>query len=127
MNSLAYIAIIALIIVVLYTCKEHLISGGKPEFVFYYNPNCRFCQPVYPEWEQLRAMDIRCVNLISVDLTSSSGGQFASDRGDIITHTPTIVFYPFGKYMVHERYQGPRFSQDMFVWLSNRIKTMNLC
>lgn len=125
MDNLAFVALVILVLLVVYSC-ETLISGGKPELVFYHNPSCQFCAPVYPEWAQLKTMDIKCLKLIDIDITKDNG-QFASDRGDQVLRTPTIVFYPFGKYMVHERYTGPRYSADIYAWVVNRIKVMNLC
>lgn len=125
MDNLAFIAILILIVLAVYSC-EKLINGGKPELVFYHNPACPYCQPLYSEWDLLKAMDIKCLNLIDIN-NATDGGQFAAARGDLILETPTIVFYPFGKYMVHERYLGPRYAKDIYAWVMNRIKVMNLC
>lgn len=106
--------------------KKESMFVSQPEFVMYYDPNCKICQAVMPEWHMLESAHRNgCLKVYSVDVTQDP--YYAERKNTILSGVPTFVMYPYGHYNSKEEYTGPRRARDMHNWLQRRLVIMQVC
>jgi len=127
MDNITIALIIGVLIIIaavwyfIFRKKEGMFTT-KPEFIYFYQPDCPFCQAMMPEWDILQAAFVDDPNINVHKISLAEFPRAMESRNTYLETVPALVLYPFGSsYNSLEVYHGERTAKAMSAWI---IQTM---